>query len=87
MADIGAREQLGSWDEYGRLILKALDKIDDGMTSMNSKIDRHNGDRSKEISDLQIQVGMLKVQATAWAAVASTFVSIAVGLIVKNWGH
>lgn len=73
------------WDQYRLLILNALERIDKEMRSINEKIDKHNGDRGKEISELQVQVGMLKVQAMGWAALASVVVSVIVAALARNW--
>lgn len=79
-ADVG-----GDWDEYRRLVLDALRRIDHGMRDLDNKMDSHNIARGKEISELQIQVGMLKVQATMWAALASIIVSAVVAVVGRNW--
>ncbi len=72
---------LSGWDQYRLLVIDGLDRINREMKAINEKIDKNNGDHSREIAELQVQVGMLKVQAAMWAALAAAVVSVVIGVI------
>lgn len=77
-----------NWSEYRRLVLDTLERIDKELALMNNKIDQQDNTKSDQISDMKIEIGMLKVKAAmggvVGGAIASGVVSLIVGLLLSR---
>lgn len=76
-----------SWFEYRRLVLGALDRIDGQISAVNNKLDAQDGIRGKEIADLRVEVGMLKVKAAMWGVASGAGVSGIVNVLMSALRH
>lgn len=54
------------WSGYRRLILRNFEQLGEQIVSIETKIDRL---RDRDISDMKIDIAMLKVKAGMWGAV------------------
>lgn len=57
-----------SWLEYKRLVLAELKRGNDGLEALQQKLSNFKAESAKQISDLKVEVGMLKVKAGVWGA-------------------
>ena len=73
--------QDSDWREYRRMILSALERLEGQMSILSAKIDMHDDIRSKEISDLRVEVGMLKTKVAIYGIAASVLVTAAINIL------
>ena len=64
-------DQDSSWFQYRRMILSALERLESQMATLSVKIDSHDDARAKDISDLRVEVGMLKAKTVIYGVIAS----------------
>ncbi len=70
--DDGGRREDGGWDEYRRLVVDTLDRLD------------HNiGDLKKSVDVANINIAMLKVKAGFWGALGGLMAGLAAYLMAK----
>lgn len=60
-----------SWFEYRRMVIGALERIDGQIVQLSAKIDLHDDQRSKDIADLRVAVGMLQAKTVIYGVIAS----------------
>lgn len=75
------RDLENTWHEYRLLVLGGLQRIDKELESLNRKLDQQDGVHGKEISDLRVEVGMLKVKASVYGAMGGTVMAIVLTLM------
>lgn len=71
-------ENDASWEQYRRLILAELERINTAVESINRKIEQF---RQDDISAIKTDIALLKFQAALWGAgagVASTALATAI---------
>lgn len=71
-----------NWHEYRRLVLGALERIDNELAGINEKITQQDGSHGRQIADMRIDIGMLKVKAAMGGAIGGAIMSGIVSLIV-----
>lgn len=76
-----------TWIEYRRLVLDGLERIDRELVIINTKIDLQDKVLTREIADLRVEIGMLKVKAAIMATVSSIVTSAIVGAVVAVLMH
>jgi len=70
-----------SWPEYRRLVIAELARIDKGMTDLNEKLERALDQRDQSITDIKVEVAMLKVKASIWGGLAGLVVAVSAVLL------
>ena len=69
------QDDIGKWEGYQRLILQSLDDIKESVRDLKKRDD----EVAKQITDIRVEVGRLKVKASLWgfiAGAAPTLISI-----------
>src|SRR5688572_3531419 len=74
-------ETPSTWQEYRLLILRALERVDSQMANLNEKIESQSIERTREITEMKVQIAMLQVKATVGGIMAGAMVSLAVTLV------
>ena len=70
-----------SWAEYRRLVLAELQRIDEGLLTINKKLDSNFADRDRQIGDLRVEMGMLKVKSSVFGALTGLAAALIVAFI------
>ena len=70
-----------SWPEYRRLVIAELARIDKGMTDLNEKLERALDQRDQSITDIKVEVAMLKVKASIWGGLSGLVVAVGAVLL------
>lgn len=65
---------LADWDRYKELVLAELERLNDSIRGVHTKIDAQNLSVSAEVTTLKVEIAMLKVKAGAWGGVAGLVV-------------
>jgi hypothetical protein len=66
------------FQEYRRLILQALERLDGEIRNINVKIDTF---RAEDIATLKVEVAMLKVKAGMWGALCGLVTGVLAALV------
>jgi hypothetical protein len=86
-------DALVSWADYRRHVVSELERLNTLVEKFDAKLDRLSEDNRREIAqrdlsiwkaitDLKVDIGMLKAQAGAWGATAGVISSGIVAMIV-----
>lgn len=67
-----------SWVQYRKLILSELERISTDLTKLAEKLDNFKQD---EISQIKVDIAMLKVKAGAWGVAGGLIVAVGAALI------
>jgi F0F1-type ATP synthase assembly protein I len=70
------------WNEYKRRVLFQLDHLTDRSDVIEKKIDETKEHLSKQITDVEKDIVMIKAKAAAYGGIAGLIASIIVGIIV-----
>jgi hypothetical protein len=73
-----------SWDQYRRLILSELERMNATIEAINRKIETF---RQEDIASIRTDIALLKFQAAMWGAGAGIVFSGLVALASKFLGH
>ncbi len=71
----------GDWGQYRKLILSELQRISQDLKDLGSRLDTF---RDAELSQIKIDVAMLKVKAGVWGGMSGLLVAIA-AILVGMW--
>ena len=77
------RREDGGWDEYRRLVVDTLERLERNVERARNEIHDEAGKLRAEISTLKSDVVMLKVKASVWGALGGLMTAIAAVLIAK----
>jgi hypothetical protein len=69
------------WDEYRRLVIAELERIDRSLGQINVKMDMTTEVRNKEISSLRVEIAILKVKASIFGAACGLAASAIVPIV------
>ena len=64
------------------MVISALQRIDGELRDLSDKIDRQNSMNAQDISELRVEVGMLKAKTMIFGVLASTAISIIVSISI-----
>lgn len=69
-----------TWEQYRKLILAELDRINIAVEAINRKIEQF---RQEDISAIKTDIALLKFQAGLWGAGAGVIFSLIMTLLLK----
>lgn len=72
-----------AWVAHRLLILRGLERIEKELGSINQKIDEQDSHWNREIADLRVELGMLKVKMAIISVIAAAVTSAVVGTVVS----
>lgn len=78
-----ASDESANWAEYRLLILRALERVDHQLASLNDRIDTRESALSKELTDMKVEIAMLKVKAALFGGVTALLTTMLIQVIVK----
>lgn len=67
-----------SWVQYRKLILSELERISKDLAHLSDKLDNFKQD---EISQIKVDIAMLKVKAGVWGVAGGLIVAVGAALI------
>ncbi len=77
----------GSWEEYKRLVVSELERLDSSIRSLSHQISQDGAARSKEANIMAVEIAMLKVKASMLGSVFGAVVGAVVAAIVSVVAH
>lgn len=86
-APSGRSSSEASWEEYRRLVVSELERIDAAMRELDRKLDDALFVRDKGMSELRVEVAILKTKATIFGAIAGTAATVLLQVLMKFLPH
>jgi len=65
-------EDHNGWDEYKRVVVDRLDRLDNSVSALSGKIDYLV---SNDLSHLKVEIAVLKIKAGLWGLVGASIPS------------
>ena len=76
-----------SWQEYRRLVLAELERLDDAIKNLDEKLDKRDKEQDAKVSAINLELLTLRIKASIYGALAgaifSTLVAIVTALIYR----
>jgi len=72
-----------TWVAHRLMILRGLERIEKELGNINQKIDEQDSHWNREIADLRVEIGMLKVKMAIISVIAAAVTSSIVGTVVS----
>ena len=75
------------WQEYRRLVLAELERLDDAIKNLDEKLDKRDKEQDAKVSAINLELLTLRIKASIYGALAgaifSTLVAIVTALIYR----
>ena len=72
--------QLQSWQEYRRLVLAELERLDKAIQTLDAKLDKRDIENAEKLAKINIDLLTLKIKASVYGALAGGIFSALVAL-------
>lgn len=76
-----------SWQEYRRLVLAELERLDEAIKNLDEKLDKRDKEQDAKVSAINLELLTLRIKASIYGALAgaifSTLVAIVTALIYR----